>query len=222
MMPSTDPSQLTHIEIPAALPWPWQPINPPPERVELPLVARTRIWWFWWLVAFYAVFGVVGTVLLSITILLNTWTASTVVLAVGWLFMLGLTVWLGGMFLTVVADCARGPAVLQVDSTGLLDRRALERTIPWSEVVHAKLYGSKGTITTVRLKLRHAIDASHNPLRHGALIFEWRRQPDELLVPVVDLDVKSRTMAFAILKLVALKGGKIEANYYPSGPAIPL
>jgi hypothetical protein len=38
-------------------------------------------------------------------------------------------------------------------------------------------------------------------------------------MPVVDLDVKARTVALAILKLVELNGGKIEAGY-PFEPSI--
>lgn len=221
MMPSTDPSEPTHIEIPAALPWPWQPINPPPERVEFPLVARTRIRLPWWLMAYLAVVGAIGAVLLPFAIVFNTWTASTLLLLVGWLLMLGIAICVGGGVLAIITDRLRGPALLRVDATGVLDRRALERTIAWSEIASARLYFLKGTVGAVRLKLRHAVKARHNPFRRGALFFGWRLQPNEVHMPVVDLDVRARTVALAILKLVELNGGKIETSY-PFEPTIPL
>jgi hypothetical protein len=219
MMPSTDPSKLTYIEIPAALPLPWQPINPPPERVELALIAKTRIGWIWWPFPLLAGLGVICVVLLPFVLPYASWSASSLLAVLAWLMVAALGIGAGASLLTVIADRFRGPALLRIDATGVLDRRATERTIPWSEIASARLYFLKGTVGAVRLKLRHAVYARHNPFRRGALFFGWRLQPNEVHMPVVDLDVKARTVALAILKLVELNGGKIEAGY-PFEPSI--
>lgn len=115
-----------------------------------------------------------------------------------------------GAALTALRDAFRPFPIIEIDERGFKDARSFERPIPWDFVTEVTPRMTRGaSVAGVHLRLRHAVEARHNPLRPGTLGFQWRRRPDELYVSLMMLRPGPETLANAIMALVRRHGGTL-------------
>jgi hypothetical protein len=205
------------IEVPAE-PTFFDRYNPPPQRLALPLSAGPRF------SIALALAGAMGALFLFATVLVLI-AAPTLALGIrDALFVtLGLTaigafgVCFTAAALAALRDLAKGSPLLVLAEHTLLDRRLMRRPVLWSDAIHATLTYTGGGVGGVHLKFRRAVEARQNPFRVGTLGFYWRRQPDELHVSVIGLDISPHKLAHAVVALVRRHGGTADTKLPNSG-----
>jgi hypothetical protein len=122
------------------------------------------------------------------------------------LFMLPFGIAGIGAALTCFWDAARPGPVLRIDAAGLFDHRS-GLSVPWSAIRRAKILYN-GSPFTIDLKLDSAAAPWQNPFRVGILGFRFRSLPDEMLVSIAYLDIRTHVLAYTILTLTQLHGGE--------------
>lgn len=202
---------MTTIDLPGE-PTLFRTFDVPPEQVQLPLRAGPRRGLLLLIALPFAFVGLGGLLLL--------WAFSTVLetrslgiadyvtfLVLCPFFLIGLPV-----AVTCLVDAVRSSPVLVIDAEGFQDSRT-SRFVPWCSISRATVKYTRSGSGGVHLKFRAARSARQNPFRPGTLGFVWRRRADELHVPVFLLDVKPRTLAYAVLILVQKNGGEVETRH---------
>jgi hypothetical protein len=217
---STVPVREAVIEIPGE-PGLLKTHNLPSEIIPLPLKVDSRALSIAVLPGLQGLFFLFGA---AITLLSVTQTNQSVwtmacMSALG-LFMAAVGTCFAGAALTAMADDSRRIPVLAIDDAGIWDTRSVRFPLAWSDIAHAKIIYAQASVGSVRLKLRRAIPALHNPFRIGILGSAWWRQPDELHVAVMGVDIKPRLLALAITTMVQRHGGTIDTKHPYNGTAL--
>jgi hypothetical protein len=187
--------------------------NPPPQRLALPLSAGPRF------SIALPLAGAIGALFLFPTVLVLI-AAPTLVLGIRDVLLVTLGLPAIGAFglclaaaaLTALRDLVRGSPLLVLAEDTFVDTRTMRRPVLWSDVIHAKLTYTGGGVGGVHLKFRRAVVAWQNPFRIGTLGFYWRRQPDELHVSVIGLDISPHKLAHGVVALVRRHGGTADTK----------
>jgi hypothetical protein len=114
---------------------------------------------------------------------------------------------------TLVTDMSRRGPILTITHEAIHDTRLTTQPVPWSAVDKASFvwqdpYTRMNPIA-VRLELRGPITARHNPFRFGTFLFRWRRELNELHVPLWMLSKCHSALAAIILEMVRRHSGKV-------------
>jgi len=210
---STRPVGETVIEIPGE-PGFLKTVDLPPQFLPLPLKAGARFQPLAALSGLLGLFLLFGAMMVLVGIPLTDQSIWAIAgMSAAGLFMAAAAICFTGAALTAIVDDSRRYPVLVIDEPGIWDKRSVQAPLAWSDTAHAKVVYTKVGVAGVQLKLRHTIEASHNPFRLGTLGFSWRRRPDELYVSVMGLDAKPRLLALAITTMVQRNGGAIATKH---------
>jgi hypothetical protein len=190
----------------------------PPQQFELPIEVYSRLGFLGWVglgsTAVLVPLCLIGGALVAIT------TATRPPQSIADVIMLLIGVVMtacGGCLLacivTLVTDMFRLGPVLTITRGAIHDTRLTTQPVPWSAIDKASFvwqdpYTRLNPIA-VRLELHGPIAARHNPFRFGAFLFRWRREPNELHVPLWMLSKHHIVLARIILEMVRRHGGKI-------------
>ncbi len=116
-----------------------------------------------------------------------------------------------GAGLTCIADATREAPVLVIEADGLHDTRSGFHA-SWSSIKSAKIRYLRGGPGAVDFHLRAPVVFWENPFRPGRLFFRLLPKPDQAIVPIAFLDVRSHIVMYTILTLVREHGGEISAK----------
>jgi hypothetical protein len=189
-----------------------------PEQFELPIKVYSRLGFLGWVTlgatAVLVPLCLIGGASVSVGVATRPpqSIADVIMLFIGVVMMA-----CGGCLLacavTLVTEmCRRGP-ILTMTHEAIYDTRLTTQPVPWSAVSKASFvwqdpYTRMNPIA-VRLELRGPIPARHNPFRFGTFLFRWRREPNELHVPLWMLSKHHVALARIILEMVRRHSGKI-------------
>ena len=195
-MNASDLTQPTYIDIPGRPDF-FYPV-PKIERFSFPLEVRSRLGFRAWLflplafVMAFSMFDAINTFPNSLHSV-RAWISMIVGVPIAIWLVIAFT----GAFLTLLHRTSDSPLLI-LTAEGLLDRRLYNNVIQ----------GGRGAgWIAVRLKLRHPLAARPNLFRIGTPLSAWRRRPDELYVPILNLTVRPHTLAQTIKTMVERAGG---------------
>jgi hypothetical protein len=190
----------------------------PAQQFELPVKVCSRLGFLGWVIlgaaAFLVPLCLIGGALVAIGAATRPpqSVADVIMLFIGVVMMA-----CGGCLLacvvTLVTDMFRRGPILTITQEAIHDTRLTTQPVPWSAVDKASFvwqdpYTQMNPVA-VRIELRDPLPARHNPFRFGTFLFRWRRELNELHVPLWMLSKCHFSLARIILEMVRRHGGKI-------------
>ena len=190
----------------------------PPEQLELPIKVHSRLGFQGWVVLGAAAFLVPLCLIGGALVVIGAAThpprsiADLIMLVIGIVMMAGSGCVLACV-VTLITDMSRRGPLLTIAEEAIHDTRLTTQPVPWSAVDRASLvwqdpYTQMNPVA-VRIELRGPVRARHNPFRFGTFLFRWRRELNELHVPLWMLSKPHCALARIILEMVRRHGGKI-------------